>query len=128
MEKPSKKTHTCTQNWVKEAGLVKPSPTFSMEVLQKIETVSQRHHSKPLISSVGWVLILSIVLLSAVILYVYPLKLSVWDTIVAQSTQKWNESMNAIKISDSSFYAFVFLSLFLIQLPFLKKLVDKQLE
>ena len=123
MEKPYKKTDAITKNWVKEAGLVKPSPTFSMDVLQKIEARTQLQPKNPLISTLGWVIIASVLLLSVVFLYVYPSEISVWKTMVDVSTIKWKESMNSINISDTSLYAFVFLSLFLLQVPLLKKLV-----
>ena len=128
MEKPYNKTGATTKNWVKEAGLVKPSPTFSMDVLQKIEAVAEKQQSTPLISGVGWIFVMSVILGSVVILYIYPPKLSILNNVAELSMQKWKESISALKISDSSFYAFVFLSLFLLQLPFLKKLLDKQLE
>jgi hypothetical protein len=128
MEKPFKENDKITRNWVEEAGLLKPSSTFSMEVFQKIEAKSQRQTSTPLITTMGWVFIASVLLVSVIVLYVYPSEISVWQHMADASMLQWKESMDTIKVSDTSFYAFVFLSLFLLQLPVLKKIMDKQLE
>ena len=128
MEKPFKNTDTATHSWIKEAGLEKPSANFSMEVLQKIEVRTHSQKVQPLLSLKSWVFIVAAILLSSVLLFMYPPELELWKDFFATKPTGWDFNMAQFEISESTVYAFIFLSLFLLQIPILKRTLGKNYQ
>ena len=132
MDKQSNKIDKLTHKLINEAGLENPSAEFFINVMDKIEAqkVSQPIVFEPLISKKMWMLIALLTIVALVLLTIYP--------VFTESSFYQLPSLNkfAIQLPEVQFpeihfskitvYGIGFLSLFLIQIPFLKKQIDQR--
>ena len=132
MDKQSNKIDKLTHKLINEAGLENPSAEFFINVMDKIETqkVSQPIVFQPLISKKMWLLIISFTIIALVLLSVYPIftetSLYQLPSVSKFAFQLPEVQFPEIHFSKITVYGIGFLSLFLIQIPFLKKQIDQR--
>ncbi len=127
MEKRSKDIDKVTQKLVNDAGLHQPSTAFLTHVMEAVskQTYSQKVY-QPLISKRGWGIFAIILVVSILLLYIFP---TTQDTFIDQFINSENLSVNfqlpEFKLSKTMIYGIGFLALFLLQIPFLKRFIVK---
>lgn len=132
MDKQSNKIDKLIHKLINEAGLENPSTEFFINVMDKIEVqkVSQPIVFQPLISKKIWLLIVSFTIVALVLLSVYPIftefTLYQLPSLSKLSFQLPEMQLPEIQFSKITIYGIGFLSLFLIQIPFLKKQIDQR--
>ncbi len=127
MDKQSNNIDKLTHNLINEAGLDNPSADFLSKVMDKIEIqkASQSIVYKPLISIKMWLLLISITIVSIVLLFNFPIiNSSSFFQFPTLSTLSFD--IPEVHFSKTAIYGIGFLSLFLIQIPFLKKQIDQR--
>ena len=115
------------RKYVNEAGIDKaPQGTYDA-IMKQIEALNAYSISyKPLISRKGWFLIATFVLIFFVGLFWVPIERFYLDTLPEMSSLKISEVLAKLELSKTTLYAIGFLGLFLIQLPFLKRVLDSK--
>lgn len=126
MEEPYKKIEHLTKKWIQEAGLKNPSAAFEMKILERIEHKPLLQKTTPLISKTGWFIVSFIFVASVALLYVYPSELLSFKGDKVSALFNKIGGLKKLSVSKTTQYAFLFLALFLVQLPFLKHYLDKQ--
>ncbi|MEZ4875117.1 MAG: hypothetical protein R2793_06640 [Flavobacteriaceae bacterium] len=126
MEELSNKQDEILKRMVKELPLEQPSPGFSAKVLQQLEVKSALKRYRPLIPR--RVLVLCGILFSLALVWVY------WNpenrffttnpTTVLERLDIKNP-LASLHVSKTTLYAFAFMALFLVQIPFLKRMLEK---
>ena len=119
-----------TKKWIRDGGLEKPASNFS-ELVMKTITESQKVVPvyRPLVTVKGWLFIAAILIGVGVFLYYNPSESNKWiDGIINKKEISFDLPFEQIQVSKTMFYALGFLSLFFIQLPFLKRLVEKKYQ
>lgn len=116
-----------TRKYVNEAGLDKaPEGTYDA-IMQQIEALNVYSMTyKPLISRKGWVLIISFFVLFLVGVFWVPIEKFYLNNLSEVGSFKLFEAINNLELSPITLYALGFLGLFLIQLPFLKRILDSK--
>ena len=127
MDKQSKNIDKLTHQLINEAGLEKPSADFFNNVMDKIEkqNVSKPIVFQPLISKKIWLLLFAITVFAVVIFIVFPVFNST-SLYQLPSLSTLTIKLPEINLSKTTIYGIGFLSLFLIQIPFLKKQIDQR--
>ena len=125
MEKQSENIDRITKKIIKDAGLHQPSKDFFSNVMEAIESQSTSASIvyKPLISKTTWMLIFAIAAVVLVLLFVFPVfsETSLINPITIPEQFKFNFTLPEMKLSKTTIYGVGFLSLFLLQIPFLKR-------
>ncbi|QIE60596.1 hypothetical protein G5B37_13790 [Rasiella rasia] len=126
MEQPFKNEEDIIRTLVQESRLESPSANFSKSIMEKIEVNTTVTAVRPLLSTSGWVAFVAFLIAGSVLLYLYPIdKVSLADRLV-DTLHTYKTSTPSLHVSRGAQYAFLFLALFLIQIPFLKRFLDKQ--
>jgi len=129
MEKQSKNINKITKNIIKEGGLHQPSPSFLTNVMEAIETqsVSQPVVYKPLISKTKWMLLFVLTAIILVLLFVFPVfsETPLFSQLTIPKGFNFEFNLPEMNLSKTTIYGLGFLSLFLIQIPFLKRQLEK---
>jgi len=120
---------------MKEISLDTPSSNFTTNVMTQVETIVNQSTIKyqPLISKRSWVLIL-ISVFTLIIYFVFDASLesSGWFSGIdfsLVSSNKLTNTMSSLKLSKTTFYAVIILSVMLfVQIPVLKYYFNKRLE
>jgi len=123
MEDSPKEIEKLTQKWVKEAGIEQPSLDFVQKVMDAVDvSASKSKVYRPLISGRGWSLVAILFITSLVAVYLLPLGESGYlKSIDWSNLLSIQNPFEAIKVSKPMLYAIGFLTLFLVQIPFLKR-------
>ena len=125
MEKQPENIDRITKKIIKDAGLHQPSKDFFSNVMEAIESQSTSASIvyKPLISKTTWMLIFAIATVVLVLLFVFPIfsETSLINPITIPEQFKFNFTLPEMKLSKTTIYGVGFLSLFLLQIPFLKR-------
>jgi len=129
MEKLSKNIDRITKNIIKDGGLHQPSPSFLTNVMEAVEaqTANNEVFYKPLISKRIWILLATLSVVVLGLLFIFP----VFSEAYLFSQHSILEGINfefnlpKINLSKTTIYGIGFLSLFLIQIPFLKRQLEK---
>lgn len=128
MEKQSKKTDIITQGLIKEGGLHKPSAKFVdnvMDAVTQLKKEQEIYH--PLISKNAWIVLIFLIATIVVILSVFSnidyTLLSNYDLF---DKPFFNVTLPEMKFSKEVIYGIGFLGLFLLQIPILKRQLDKR--
>jgi hypothetical protein len=126
MDKQSKRIDKLTHQLINEAGLENPSANFFSKVMDKIEVkkVSQPIVFQPLISKKAWMLIISFTIVVIALLTIYPIN-NEFSLFQLPSLSHLLFKFPKIHLSKTAIYGIGFISLFLIQIPFLKKQIDQ---
>jgi len=128
MEKPYKNTDPFFKRILHEAGLEKPSADFSKKVMLSIEErASVKLVYKPLIPKYFWILFVVILVSAGIVIYFVPVEsffgLDISENIFQKKLPSF--SFPEIRFSKITVYGTLFLLMFLIQIPFLKKYIEK---
>jgi len=130
MEKPSKLIDKKTKEYLVEAGLETPSMGFTSKVMDQIAEVELRTSTyQPLISKNGWAVMALFVVASTLLLYFAPI--NTWERFELNEFFSIGDvrlNWNFWEPSKTMFYWMVFVGLFLVQIPFLKRLHDKTIS
>ena len=127
MEEQFKNIDKLTEKLVKEAGIHKPSANFLNNVMLAVEQKSIKRVYEPLISrSTWWIIgILSVALL--IVLFIFPFtQLPFVSDLELSQKLNFENPFSGIEFSKTTVYAVGFLGLFLIQIPFLKRLAEQR--
>ena len=108
---------------VKEAGLEKPGPDFTDSIMSKITPKTASQVYRPLISKTAWIVIGLIAVAVSVFLLLVPMGTLAWggqlmDGLSLEAAPSWQP-----ELSKTTLYALGCLALFLVQIPFLKRLI-----
>lgn len=114
------------KQWMQELPLESPSSDFTTKVMGQIRGKSLVTEYKPLISKTAWVIIGLLIIGAVLWLYFNPSsnmmpeeQLSILDGL------QFKNPFEALQLSRTSLYAIAFLALFIVQIPFLKRVVEK---
>lgn len=111
---------------MKELPMESPSSDFTNRVMERITAKSTVTQYQPLISVKAWVVI-GILFVGALLwLYFNPTSemIPVDATSVLDGIE-WNNPFKDIKLPKTVVYAIGFMALFLLEIPFLKRILDK---
>jgi hypothetical protein len=125
MEEQFKKEDEIIRKLVSDAGLEEPSPDFKSKLMLAIEEkAASKLQYKPLITLKAWIGVALAFAAVIVIAYIFPS--SGWSTRLGLDsiTHGTNLSLPEFEISKTFVYGIMFLSLFLFQIPLLKKFVE----
>ncbi len=129
MEKQSKNIDRITKNIIKDGGLHQPSTNFLSNVMEAIETqsVSQPIVYKPLISKTKWGILFVITVLILVLIFIFPVfsETPLFSQLTIPEGFNFEFNLPEMKLSKTTIYGVGFLSLFFIQIPFLKQQLEK---
>ena len=128
MEKRSENIDKNTQGLIKEGGLHKPSYNFVENVMEAVSTLEIKQEVfKPLISKKGWMLFILFSIAILVILTIIPNNdYSILSSYEFFQKPIFNVSIPEMKLSKVMIYGIGFLGLFLLQIPFLKRQLDRR--
>jgi len=129
MEEQFEKQDTFLRKTIKGLPLDKPSREFHHNLMARIEAKRLALQFKPLIPKWVW-LFIGIGLVFAIYwLYLNPSSSYFGDADLSmKDSLQWDEFWQGIQFSKTTVYAVGFLALFLIQVPFLKRLVEKRYQ
>ena len=120
---------------MKDVSLDTPSSNFTTNVMTQVETIVNQSTIKyqPLISKRSWVLILiSVFTLITYFVFDASLESSGWFSGIdfsLVSSNKLTNTMSSLKLSKTTFYAVIILSVMLfVQIPVLKYYFNKRLD
>ncbi|AVI51400.1 hypothetical protein C5O00_09540 [Pukyongia salina] len=123
MEEQFKKEDRILKKLISEAGTEKLGSNFNMKLMEQIEQrASERIQYQPLISKKGWVLLSIIFILPTLLYFTIPVELNglpfdlPWKSL--------GQMLPEFKISKVFMYGTIFLALFFLQIPLLKKYVE----
>ena len=125
MEKQPENIDRITKKIIKDGGLHQPSTDFFSNVMEAIEAQSTSTSIvyKPLISKKTWILLSVFSAIALILLFAFPVfsETSLINPITIPEQFKFNFTLPEMKLSKTTIYGVVFLSLFLLQIPFLKR-------
>lgn len=123
MEEQFKKEDRILKKLISEVGTEMPGPNFNKKLMEQIEQrATERIQYQPLISKKGWVLLGIIFLLPILLYFAIPVELDglpfdlPWKSL--------GQMLPEFKISKVFMYGTIFLALFFLQIPLLKKYVE----
>lgn len=130
MEKQSNNLDDFTKKLIVESGVHKPSLDFSKRVVDAIESKAVTLNVyQPLISRKSWVLIIITAVVCFISFYFFQSTgNSILDKLEIGHYLDLQFSLPEIKLSKTFIYAIGFMSLFLIQIPFLKHYVSNRFD
>ncbi len=125
MEQRSNRKDELMQKILKEAGTKKPSADFRKNVMLSIQAQLQPISPyKPLISKNGWIIISAIFILSILGLVIINMEKPL-TLISGLEFPTINFTIPKLNLSQWMLYGFASLSLFLIEIPFLKRWLER---
>ncbi|MBV1923991.1 MAG: hypothetical protein KUG68_08195 [Flavobacteriaceae bacterium] len=122
MEKPFNNIEDSLYSLGENAGIKQPSPNFLSNVMEAVskQSVEQKEY-QPLISKKVWYTLAAAIVIGIVLINIFP---SDSTGFLAQYSftdyLNFNFSLPEFKVSKTMIYAIGFLSLFLLQIPFIK--------
>jgi len=127
MEKPSKKIDSYTESLIKEAGLQQPSTDFFTNVMNAIEAekAPQPIVYQSLISKQAWMVLLVASVMVISFLLMFPSSSEYTLNLPNLHFEKLSFHLPELHFSKITIYGIGFLGLFLIQIPFLKRQLNK---
>lgn len=129
MEKPFNEKNDMLKQWMQELPLESPSQDFTIKVMQGISAKSEVTQFKPLISKRAWWLIGTLLLFSITYLYINPNSGTVPEGLTnLLGSVSFENPIKKLVLPKTAIYAIGFMALFLLQVPFLKRLHDKQYQ
>lgn len=126
MEEQFKEIDRITKKLVTEAGTHKPSAQFLETVMNAVSQEKVIQPYKPLISKTAWLFIGIGFFVMILALYSVPSgQLSFLKEINFSANFRVKNPFSEVKITKTAVYGIVFLGLFLIEIPFLKRYLEK---
>lgn len=129
MEKRSKED-ILLQSLLKDAGMEKPSVDFSAKVLASLNERRSVRVYKPLISQNVWIGLGVLYGIGILLFIIFNSDLSLGQTLDLPFLKLDHLKINfpTVTLSQTMSYAIALVSLFLLQIPFLKHYIDKGIE
>ena len=130
MERQYKNIDKVTQNLIKDAGLQKPSHDFTSRVMEVVNAGVAQKVYQPLISKRAWFVLVA-VFVGSLLWISYSstgLDLTFIDKLDLSNKLTVKNPFEGIEIPRSVIYSVGFMSLFLLQIPFLKRLIEQRYE
>ena len=128
MEEQYKHLDKRTKELIKEAGTYKPSADFLSNVMSAVELKAKQEVYKPLISKTTWFIICTLLLAWIIVFYMYPTSYSsVFKNMDLTNIMSFDNPFSGYEISKNLIYGLGFLGLFLVQIPFLKNYMEKNI-
>ncbi|MDR5589670.1 hypothetical protein [Christiangramia sp. SM2212] len=125
MEKQFSREDRLMKKLLNEAGTEKPSAAFKNNIMAKLEARNLVIRPyEPLISKTGWILIAVFVSITMSILFYLHSDISLSNHINFNFMKKLN--FPKIEMSRNMQYAIAFVALFFLQIPFLKRFMDRE--
>lgn len=127
MEEQFNKQDALLKKLLKETPLDKPSPLFLQKVMQKVEATTSKKAYQPLISKWGILAIVLSLLAGCLWLYFNP-----GSSLIDTNAISWRDKIQFsnpfenLKLSKTVLYAVGVMALFLVQIPFLKRIVENK--
>jgi hypothetical protein len=127
MEEQFNKQDELLKKLLKETPLDKPSPLFLQKVMQKVEATASKQAYQPLISKWGILAIVLSLMAGCLWLYFNP-----GSSLIDTNAISWRDKIQFsnpfenLKVSKTTVYAIGFMALFLLQIPILKRLIEKR--
>ena len=123
MEEQFKKEDRILKKLISEVGTEKPGPNFNSKLMEQIEQrASERIQYQPLISKKGWVLLGLMFVIPALLYFVLPLELGHRE--FGLPWKDFGQLVPEFRFSKVFMYGTIFLTLFFLQIPLLKKFVE----
>ncbi|TAI48316.1 hypothetical protein [Flagellimonas allohymeniacidonis] len=128
MDKLSSREEEQLKKAVQKVGLEKPSMEFTANVMTALERKMVRHiKPAPLLSKKGWSVIILVFVVCCSLIYFYPKEgIELFDQVRQFRLGFARNIFEGVQISRTMVFAISLLGLFLLQLPFLMQLVNKQ--
>ncbi|MEM7087002.1 MAG: hypothetical protein AAF489_12510 [Bacteroidota bacterium] len=123
MENSPREIEKLTTEWVEEAGIEQPSLDFVHNVMEVIEasTTKQKVY-RPLISGKGWSLVAGLFVAILAVVYLLPAgEAPLFKALDWSGLPSLQNPFENLQVSKPMLYAIGFLTLFLVQIPFLKR-------
>ncbi len=112
---------------MKGLPLEQPSPDFTQKVMQQVLKRAAQNVYRPLISKEAWWIIAAMFIGGIVWLYFNPgSSLIPADSITWEQDITFKNPLDDLQLSKTAVYAIGFMALFLFQIPFLKRLMEKR--
>ena len=128
MEKSSKNIDMITRNIVRSGGLHQPSANFMENVMGAISKEESRRVSyTPLIPKRVWIILcVGIVALFTYLIFIADADYVLWGNLMLfERISTIDLSLPELNLSKEMIYGIGFLGLFLLQIPFLKRQLDR---
>ena len=128
MDKLSRREEDQLKKAVQKVGLEKPSAQFTANVMSALEHKMVKHlKPAPLLSKKGWFIIIFVFTAWCSLIFFYPKEgIELFDQILQFRMSFAQNIFEGVQISKTMVFAISLLGLFLLQLPFLMQLVNKQ--
>lgn len=124
MEEQFREEELFLKELLKEAGPERPSANFRRNIMEAVQPKKETMVYKPLISGKGWFLVVTLLVSTSVVLYYMS---AGWKYKVNFSFLH-SVSIPKLNFSTVMLYGIGFISLFFLEIPFLKRLVEKQYQ
>ena len=125
MEKLTEEQEKFLKTTFDELGLEKPSPDFASNIMKVVEEKSSI--SAPLVSKKGWLMIVLVFLTSLSMFLFYPKEGSIFfDMVFSYRTDFFQDLFQGFQIPKTMVMGISLLGLFLVQLPFLIKMMNRE--
>jgi hypothetical protein len=128
MEKSSKKLDRITRQIIKMGGLHQPSTDFMENVMESVSKIeSEKFCYTPLISKKVWIILLLLILALTTYLFLFTnVDFALLENMLLfEKIAAFDLSLPEIKLSREMIYGIGFLGLFLLQIPLLKRQLDR---
>lgn len=129
MEKPFKDQDLQLKKWMKELPLDAPSPDFTANVMERITAKTMVTQYQPLISKSAWIVISLLFLGALAWLYWNPSSTLIpSETLSFLDKVEMGNPFKEMQLPKTVVYAMGVMVLFLIQIPFLKRMMERSYE
>ncbi|GHC55114.1 hypothetical protein [Ulvibacter litoralis] len=126
MEEQFKNIDDIAKKLVQEAGLHQPSAHFMESVMKSVTPKTAIQPYKPLLSKRAWVFIVLGFVSMMFALYIVPATdFSLLKEFSVAEYVSFKNPFSEVKMNKTTVYGIVFLSLFMLQIPFLKHFLEK---
>jgi hypothetical protein len=127
MEEQFSNQDELVKKMIKGMPLEQPSSDFTQKVMQRVLKQAAKNIYRPLISKKAWWIIASMFFIGTLWLYYNPgTSIINTDSIPWENKLTFKNPLENLHLSKTAIYAIGFMALFLLQIPFLKRLLDKR--
>lgn len=126
MEKQFNREDELVKKMLNEAGIEKPSAAFKSRIMMAVENRKPVTVYTPLIPKFVWYIVTGCLITAVGVLYIMYADVSLswsFDFRIPQFIE-----LPSIRLSQTMQYAIAFVALFFLQIPFLKRFVDRQYQ
>jgi hypothetical protein len=130
MEKRSRNTDEFSRKVIKEAGLEQAPDGLYQRIMQTVELIPIGPFIyKPLISKKAWIgIAIGVIALLGILVFVPWGEATYSQQLREQMQFDWENPLSGITFSKTTVYAVLGMALFFLQIPLLKRLLDKRFK